>query len=50
MILDSFEGQTFYLPVEYNMTVYAKADIQIEVLWETDLIIRSDDSKRVISW
>ena len=43
----TFEGQTFYLPVEYNMTVYAKADIQIEVLWETDLIIRSDDSKEI---
>jgi len=43
----TFEGQTFYLPVEYNMTVYAKADIEIEVLWETDLIIRSDDSKEI---
>ena len=43
----TFEGQTFYLPVEYNMTVYAKADIQIEVLWETDLIIRSDESKEI---
>ena len=28
-------------------TVYAKADIEIEVLWETDLIIRSDDSKEI---
>ena len=43
----TFDGQTFYLPVEYNMTVYAKADVQIEVLWETDLIIRSDDSKEI---
>ena len=43
----TFEGQTFYLPVEYNMTVYARADILIEVLWETDLIIRSDESKEI---
>ena len=43
----SFEGQSFYLPVEYNMTVYAWANIEMEILWETDLIIRSDDSRNI---
>lgn len=40
----TFEGQTFYLPVEYNMTVFARADVVIELLWQTDIIIRSNDA------
>ena len=43
----TFEGQTFYLPVEYNMTVYARADVVIEVLWQTDIIIRSNDAYNI---
>ena len=42
-----FEGQTFYLPIEYNMTVYARADVEIEILWQTDIIIRSDDISKI---
>ncbi len=43
----TFEGQTLYLPVEYNMTVYARADIEIEILWKTDIIIRSDEVAKI---
>ena len=43
----TFEGQTFYLPVEYNMTVFARADVIIEVLWQTDIIIRSNDAYNI---
>ena len=37
-----FNGETFYLPISYNMTVFVKADITLEVLWVADTIIRSD--------
>ena len=41
-ILVAFSGETYYLPVNYNMTVYARSDIEIEVLWVSETIIRSD--------
>ena len=41
-VLVEFSGETYYLPVDYNMTVYAKSDINIEVLWISETIIRSD--------
>ncbi len=38
----SFSGETFYLPVQYNMTVYTRADIDIEVFLNNLAIIRGD--------
>ena len=41
-VIVEFTGETYYLPVNYNMTVYARSDINIEVLWISETIIRSD--------
>ena len=41
-IMVVFIGETYYLPISYNMTVYARSDIDIEVLWISETIIRSD--------
>ena len=41
-IIVEFSGETYYLPTSYNMTVYARSDIEIEVLWVSETIIRSD--------
>ena len=41
-ILVEFIGETYYLPVDYNMSVFARSDINIEILWISDTIIRSD--------
>jgi len=41
-VLVEFSGETYYLPISYNMTVYARSDINIEVLWISETIIRSD--------
>lgn len=41
-ILVEFIGETYYLPIEYNMSVYARSDINIEILWISETIIRSD--------
>ncbi|RTZ94189.1 MAG: hypothetical protein DSY41_03885, partial [Candidatus Poseidoniales archaeon] len=38
----SFAGETYYLPMQYNMTVYTRADIVIEVFPNNLLIIRGD--------
>ncbi len=38
----SFAGETYYLPVQYNMTVYTRADIVIEVFSNNLVIIRGD--------
>ena len=38
----SFAGETFYLPVEYNLTVYSRADIEVEVFPNNLYIIRGD--------
>jgi len=38
----SFAGETFYLPTQYNMTVYSRADIEIEVFPNNLHIIRGD--------
>tara|TARA_Y100001934_G_scaffold13491_1_gene16467 strand:+ start:28376 stop:37318 length:8943 start_codon:yes stop_codon:yes gene_type:complete len=42
-----FDGETFYLPFDNNMTVYVKADIEIEILWRNEVVIRSDDSASI---
>ena len=41
-ILVIFSGETYYLPVSYNMSVYVRSDIEIEILWISETIIRSD--------
>ena len=38
----SFAGETFYLPTQYNITVYSRADIEIEVFPNNLHIIRGD--------
>ena len=38
----SFAGETFYLPVQYNLTVYSRADIEVEVFPNNLYIIRGD--------
>nr|ABZ07950.1 putative transglutaminase-like superfamily protein [uncultured marine microorganism HF4000_ANIW141L21] len=38
----SFAGETYYLPMQYNMTVYTRADIVIEAFPNNLLIIRGD--------
>jgi len=43
----TFEGEVLYLPIEYNMTVYTRADIEIEILWQSELIIRSDENSKI---
>jgi len=41
-ILVEFVGETYYLPITYNMSVYVRSDIEIEILWISETIIRSD--------
>ena len=41
-ILVVFSGETYYLPISYNMSVYVRSDIEIEILWISETIIRSD--------
>ena len=38
----SFAGETFYLPTQYNLTVYSRADIDVEVFPNNLYIIRGD--------
>lgn len=37
-----FAGETYYLPTEYNLTVYTRADIEIEIFPNNLYIIRGD--------
>ena len=41
-VLVEFSGETYYLPINYNMSVYVRSDIEIEILWISETIIRSD--------
>ena len=38
----SFSGETFYLPTKYNLTVYSRADIEVEIFSNNLYIIRGD--------
>ena len=38
----SFSGETFYLPTKYNLTVYSRADIEVEIFSINLYIIRGD--------
>ena len=38
----SFSGETFYLPTQYNLTVYSRADIEVEIFSNNLYIIRGD--------
>ena len=43
----AFLGETYYLPVQYNVTVYARADIEIEVFSNNLDIIRGDPFAKI---
>ncbi|MDP6562862.1 MAG: DUF4129 domain-containing protein, partial [Candidatus Thalassarchaeum sp.] len=43
----AFLGETYYLPVQYNVTVYVRADIEIEVFSNNLDIIRGDPFAKI---
>ena len=43
----SFNGETFYLPTNYNITTYVKSDIQIEILPISHSIVRSSSTQTI---
>ena len=43
----AFSGETYYLPAQYNITVYTRADIEIEVFSNNLDIIRGDPYAKI---